>query len=75
MERREWVDVHLIGGPMDGTVQPMEWEAVHADSDPGGYFIPDNDTKAPPEIPGARAAYEPEPGGDPLRWLWRGWIP
>lgn len=60
---------------MDGRLQPMEKTVVFEDPDPGGYFIPDTGLKAPSEIPWARAAYEPELGGDPLRWVWQGWIP
>ncbi|RKR98968.1 hypothetical protein DFP74_6689 [Nocardiopsis sp. Huas11] len=71
-----WVDVVLVGGPMDGTVQPMPHASVYADPDPGAYLIPDTDLKAPDDAPGARAVYEPDPApADPLRWIWRGWVP
>jgi hypothetical protein len=30
-----WVTVPLVGGPMDGTAQPMERTAVYGDPNPG----------------------------------------
>jgi len=75
-QEQVWVDVVLIGGPMDGTLQPMLKTAVYDDPHPGAYLVPDSDTKAPVEWPGARAVYEPDPApADPLRWIWRGWVP
>ena len=64
----EWVDEELVGGPMDGTCQPMEYTALYGDPAPGAWL--GDDRKAPPEVPGARAVHEPEAGGDPLRWTW-----
>ncbi|MBB6172159.1 hypothetical protein HNR23_002219 [Nocardiopsis mwathae] len=70
-----WVDVELIGGPMDGSVQQMQHAAIYEDPDPGAYLVVDDDHKAPGGDPGARAVYEPDPPpADPRRWVWRGWI-
>ncbi|MCY9787922.1 hypothetical protein KIK06_29000 [Nocardiopsis sp. EMB25] len=51
----EWVDVTLIGGPMDGCRQPLPRAAVYGVPDPGAYLIPDDDGKAPDDLPGGRA--------------------
>lgn len=72
----EWVDVELVGGPMDGCTQPMPTSVVYGNPDPGAYLVPDNDLKTPETMPGGRAVYEPDPPpASPTRWLWRGWLP
>lgn len=63
------------GGPLDG--QTQEWHRADLPEDPaewGTYMIVDG-PKALARDPGARAAYEPEEGGDPRVWVWRGWVP
>ncbi|MFC9973513.1 hypothetical protein ACFVH6_21725 [Spirillospora sp. NPDC127200] len=51
--------VQLIGGPLDGEEHDLD------PSEEGAYMV----------VPGAeqRAVYEP--GDDPGRWLFRGWVP
>lgn len=68
--------VELIGGPLDGEVleyPPADLEGRPVDELGAYMVVPDR--RAHPEDPGARAVYEPQPGGDPLRWTWRGWVP
>ncbi|MEV4096988.1 hypothetical protein [Streptosporangium saharense] len=54
------MDVTLLDGPLDGMVLPRQ----PLDDDPGAYMI----------VPGwtSRAVYEPDPGGDPAVWRYRG---
>jgi hypothetical protein len=54
--------VRLVGGPLDGMVIP-DLPVVDPD-DPGAYMI----------VPGSlsRAIYEPDEGGDPALWKYRG---
>ncbi|MGI5169856.1 hypothetical protein ACQEU3_46620 [Spirillospora sp. CA-253888] len=53
--------VQLVGGPLDGEEHDLD------PSEDGAYMV----------VPGAeqRAVYEPDPAGDPARWLFRGWVP
>ena len=53
--------ITLHGGPLDGMTFPDP-----GGDHPGAYMI------VPGEL--ARAIYEPEPGGDPGRWHFCGWI-
>jgi len=69
------VQVRLVGGPMDGTVQDVERTSVYEDPDPGTYLIPDSDLKAPADLPGGRVVYGAAPGEDPTVWHWQGWAP
>ncbi len=69
------VDVLLVGGPMDGTRQPVPWTAVFDDEEPGLDMVPDSSAKAPEEIPWARVLYTAAPGGPPDVWHWQGWVP
>ena len=71
----EMVEVTLVGGPMDGTRQPVERWMVFDDEEPGADMVPDSSAKAPEAVPWARVLYTAEPGGDPAVWHWRGWVP
>jgi hypothetical protein len=58
--------VRYVGGPLDGkTLDVSDWaaEEIHA----GVYEVVDGWAD--------RADYEPEPGGDPLVWVYRGVVP
>ncbi|WNI15589.1 hypothetical protein [Actinacidiphila sp. ITFR-21] len=58
--------VRYVGGPLDG--QEMDVAAWPEDSVRRGvYQVVDGWAD--------RADYEPEPGGDPLLWLYRGPVP
>lgn len=72
----ETIQITLTGGgPLDGEVQ--EWRRGELPADPGewGTYMVVDGPKALARDPGARAVYEPEPGGDPRVWIWRGWVP
>ncbi|WP_159401622.1 hypothetical protein [Streptomyces sp. NRRL F-5053] len=57
---------HFIGGPLDGhTADVTDWTVDEIAT--GVLHVVDSWTE--------RADYEPEPGGDPLRWLYRGLHP
>lgn len=58
--------VRYVGGPLDGkALDVSSWTPEEISA--GTYEIVDGWT--------ARADYEPEPGGDPLVWLYRGAVP
>jgi hypothetical protein len=72
--------VTLYGGPMDG--EQMVYDAGDLDADPaewGGYYmVPPEKAAVAPDLPEGtelRAAYEPELGEDPTRWVFSGWVP
>lgn len=75
MDENEMVAVTLVGGPMDGTRQPVDWAAVYEDPEPGLDMVPDSSAKAPESIPWARVLYTADPAGPPDVWHWRSWVP
>lgn len=72
--------VTLWGGPMDGEEFNFAPGDLPADvAEWGGYYMvpPEKEAIAPdlPEGTELRAAYEPEPGEIPTRWVFTGWVP
>ena len=58
--------VRYVGGPLDGqTMDAAGWTEEELRT--GSYQIVDGWT--------CRADYEPDPGGDPLLWRYRGEVP
>ena len=69
----DMIEVQLVGGPVDGGTMPVPREAVEDDPAPGFDFVPEDGSGAPENAP--RVLYTAEPGGDPMVWHWRGWVP
>lgn len=72
------VEVRFLGGPEDwrGHVERYPRSDVFGE-DPGAWVISDH---PPPrdmatEDIDPRAVYEPDEGGDPTVWIFRGWSP
>ncbi|MDT0302883.1 hypothetical protein [Streptomonospora wellingtoniae] len=69
------VRVELVGGPLDGETQEHALADLGPDTDAWGTHMVVDGPRCHPHDPAARAVYEPEDGGDPHRWTWRGWSP
>lgn len=72
MNDNRFVYVDLVGGPLDGGQLPMEPRELE-DPEPGFDFVPEDGSSCPPGC--SRVLYSSEPGEDPTRWHWRGYVP
>lgn len=72
MSDDRFVYVDLVGGPLDSGQLPMEPSELE-DPEPRFDFVPEDGSSYPPGC--GRVLYSPEPGEDPVRWHWRGYVP
>lgn len=81
MDNARWPDavlVTLYAGPLDGEELLFDPGDLPGDqAEWGGYYPAPPEMSPPDPAPGVmlRAAYEPEEGADPARWVFTGWIP
>ncbi|MBB6001340.1 hypothetical protein HNR25_005171 [Streptomonospora salina] len=75
MDERE-MDVRLVGGPADWRGRTVRMPVPADPEEVGAYLISEDTPERPAdEDTDPRAVYEPEPGGDPCEWHFRGWMP
>ena len=68
----DMTEVQFVGGRWTAGPCPCS-RAVEDDPAPGFDFVPEDGSGAPENAP--RVLYTAEPGGDPMVWHWRGWVP
>lgn len=69
------ITVELVGGPLDGERLTYTLQELGEDATQWGAYMMVDGHKCHPEDPGARAVYEPVPGGVCTRWVFDGWVP